>query len=176
METTLVVVESPAKAKTIKKYLGPGFEVKASVGHVKDLPKKSLGVKIEDGFVPEYQVIEGKEKILKDLNDAAKKADRVFLATDPDREGEAIAWHLREELKKPKASIFRVLFNELTERTIKEAVKNPARLDENKFNAQQARRILDRIVGYGLSPLLWEKVQYRVKRRPRSIGGLETHS
>jgi DNA topoisomerase-1 len=160
METTLVVVESPAKAKTIKKYLGPGFEVKASVGHVKDLPKKSLGVKIEEGFVPEYQVIEGKEKILKELNSAAKKVDRVFLATDPDREGEAIAWHLREELKKPKNAIFRVLFNELTERTIKEAIKNPARLDENKFNAQQARRILDRIVGYGLSPLLWEKVQY----------------
>ncbi len=160
MQKTLVVVESPAKAKTIKKYLGSGYEVKASVGHVKDLPKKKLGVRVEDGFLPEYQVIEGKEKILKDLNDAARKVDDIYLATDPDREGEAIAWHLREELKKPKDRIFRVLFNELTEKTIKEAVKNPAKLDENRYNAQQARRILDRIVGYELSPLLWDKVQY----------------
>jgi DNA topoisomerase I len=160
MDKTLVVVESPAKAKTIKKYLGTGYEVKASVGHIKDLPQKELGVKVNEGFVPEYQIISGKEKVVKELSAAAQKAERVFLATDPDREGEAIAWHLREELKKPATSIFRVLFNELTEKTIKEAIAHPLRLDENKYNAQQARRILDRIVGYQISPLLWDKVQY----------------
>jgi DNA topoisomerase I len=160
MDKTLVVVESPAKAKTIKKYLGTGYEVKASVGHIKDLPQKELGVKVNEGFVPEYQIISGKEKVVKELSAAAQKAARVFLATDPDREGEAIAWHLREELKKPATSVFRVLFNELTEKTIKEAIAHPLRLDENKYNAQQARRILDRIVGYQISPLLWDKVQY----------------
>jgi DNA topoisomerase-1 len=160
MDKTLVVVESPAKAKTIKKYLGTGYEVKASVGHIKDLPQKELGVRVDEGFLPEYQIISGKEKVVKDLNAAAQKAAKVFLATDPDREGEAIAWHLSEELKKPSKSIFRVLFNELTEKTIKEAIAHPSRLDENKYNAQQARRILDRIVGYQISPLLWEKVQY----------------
>jgi DNA topoisomerase I len=160
MDKTLVVVESPAKAKTIKKYLGTGYEVKASVGHIKDLPQKELGVNVSEGFVPEYQIISGKEKVVKELSAAAQKAVRVFLATDPDREGEAIAWHLREELKKPATSVFRVLFNELTEKTIKEAIAHPSRLDENKYNAQQARRILDRIVGYQISPLLWDKVQY----------------
>ena len=160
MDKTLVVVESPAKAKTIKKYLGTGYEVKASVGHIKDLPQKELGVKVNEGFIPEYQIISGKEKVVKELSAAAQKAARVFLATDPDREGEAIAWHLREELKKPATSVFRVLFNELTEKTIKEAIAHPLRLDENKYNAQQARRILDRIVGYQISPLLWDKVQY----------------
>jgi DNA topoisomerase I len=160
MSKTLVVVESPAKAKTIKKYLGSSYEVKASVGHIKDLPEKELGVRVKEGFVPQYKVITGKEKVVQELNSAAQKAGRVLLATDPDREGEAIAWHLSEELKKPKKDIFRVLFNELTERTIKEAIASPARLDEKKYNAQQARRILDRIVGYQLSPLLWEKVQY----------------
>jgi DNA topoisomerase-1 len=160
MSKTLVVVESPAKAKTIKKYLGSGYEVKASVGHIKDLPEKELGVRVKEGFEPEYKVIAGKEKVVQELNSAAKKAAKVFLATDPDREGEAIAWHLSEELRKPKKDIFRVLFNELTERTIKEAIASPSRLDEKKYNAQQARRILDRIVGYQLSPLLWDKVQY----------------
>lgn len=177
MDKTLVVVESPAKAKTIKKYLGSGFEVKASVGHVKDLPMKAdrsgkstdlakshsesvLGVDVDDGFKPQYEIIPGKEKVIKALQEAAKKADRVLLATDPDREGEAIAWHLSEELNKPKEQVYRVLFNELTEKTIKEAISRPLRLDENKYNAQQARRILDRIVGYQLSPLLWDKVRY----------------
>jgi len=177
MEKTLVVVESPAKAKTIKKYLGSGYEVKASVGHVKDLPRTAdrpatrsgrekseqspvLGVDVENNFRPHYEVIPGKEKIIHELREAARKAQRVLLATDPDREGEAIAWHLSEELRKPHDTVFRVLFNELTERTIKEAVASPGRLDENKYNAQQARRILDRIVGYQLSPLLWDKVQY----------------
>ncbi len=160
MDKALVVVESPAKAKTIKKYLGPGYEVKASVGHIKDLPQKELGVDVSKGFVPAYQVIDGKEKIVKELNAAAERASTVLLATDPDREGEAIAWHLSEALNKPREKVFRVLFNELTEKTIKEAIAHPSRLDEKRYNAQQTRRILDRIVGYLLSPLLWDKVQY----------------
>ena len=160
MDKALVVVESPAKARTVKKYLGTGYEVKASVGHIKDLPAKELGVRIDEGFAPDYQIIDGKEKIVKELSAAARKASKVFLATDPDREGEAIAWHLSESLNKPSKSIFRVLFNELTEKTIKEAIAHPTRLDEQKFNAQQARRILDRLVGYYISPLLWKKVQY----------------
>ena len=159
MEKTLVVVESPAKAKTIKKYLGPNYEVKASVGHIKDLPAKELGVRVDEGFRPDYRIIEGKEKIVKELSGGAESIRR-FLATDPDREGEAIAWHLSEALNKPAGSIFRVLFNELTEKTIKEAIAHPTRLDEQKYNAQQARRILDRLVGYYISPLLWKKVQY----------------
>jgi DNA topoisomerase I len=174
MEKALVVVESPAKAKTIKKYLGSGFQVKASVGHIKDLPRQAekkekksksdagpvVGVNIEQGFAPVYEIIPGKEKVIKELREAAKKAGKVYLATDPDREGEAIAWHLSEELQKPPDSVFRVLFNELTERAIKEAIDKPTRLDRNKYDAQQTRRILDRIVGYQLSPLLWAKVQY----------------
>ncbi|MCL5126761.1 MAG: type I DNA topoisomerase [Deltaproteobacteria bacterium] len=176
-EKTLMVVESPAKAKTIKKYLGPNFEVKASVGHVKDLPQTAqktkdqsnggkkwqgpvLGVDVDHGFKPHYEIIPGKEKVISELRSLAKKSSKVFLATDPDREGEAIAWHLSEELGKPASSVFRVRFNELTEKTIKEAVANPSKLDENRYNAQQARRILDRIVGYQISPLLWDKVQY----------------
>ena len=164
MDKTLVVVESPAKAKTIKKYLGTGYEVKASVGHIKDLPQKELGVKVNEGFIPEYQIISGKEKVVKELSAAAQKAARVFLATDPDREGEAIAWHLREELKKPATSVFRVLFNELTEKTIKEAIAHPLRLDENKYNAQQARRILDRIVGYQITFSIHSS---QIARKPR---------
>ena len=160
MDKALVVVESPAKAKTIKKYLGPGYEVKASVGHIKDLPQKELGVNVDQGFMPQYQVIDGKERVVKELNAAAEKVTTVLLATDPDREGEAIAWHLSEVLNTPREKIFRVLFNELTEKTIKEAIANPSRLDEKRYNAQQTRRILDRIVGYLLSPLLWDKVQY----------------
>ncbi len=180
MGKTLVVVESPAKARTIKKYLGSGFNVKASVGHIKDLPRTAekrergkstssaglgetspvLGVDVFNQFAPQYIIIPGKEKVIKELKEAAAKADQVMLATDPDREGEAIAWHLSEELGKPEESVFRVLFNELTEKTIKKAISSPSKLDANKFNAQQARRILDRIVGYQLSPLLWQKVQY----------------
>ena len=177
MAKTLLVVESPAKAKTIKKYLGKDYDVKASVGHVKDLPDGSdkttrrarfqsiphrspvVGVDVNDNFKPHYQIIPGKEKIVKELREAAAKADKLFLATDPDREGEAIAWHLKEELGKPDDQTYRILFNELTERRIKEAIASPTRLNEDKYNAQQARRILDRIVGYQLSPLLWEKVQ-----------------
>ncbi len=175
MSKTLVVVESPAKAKTIKKYLGNDFEVKASVGHIKDLPSKAekqakparsnkqspvVGVDVMDAFKPHYEIIPGKEKVIRELRDAAGKSSRVLLATDPDREGEAIAFHLSDELDVPMNRIFRVRFHELTEKTIKESVANPTRLDENKYNAQQTRRILDRIVGYQISPLLWDKVQY----------------
>jgi DNA topoisomerase I len=176
-EKTLVVVESPAKAKTIKKYLGSNFEVKASIGHIKDLPQNAtkpgekprdqvkwegpvLGVDVLAGFKPYYEIIPGKEKVIAELKNIAKSVSRVLLATDPDREGEAIAWHLSEELGKPKKSIFRVRFNELTEKAIKKAVANPSQLDANRYNAQQTRRILDRIVGYQISPLLWDKVQY----------------
>ena len=175
MSKTLVVVESPAKAKTIKKYLGPEYDVKASVGHIKDLPSKAekqvktsrksgtgavLGVDVESGFKPYYEIIPGKEKVIRELREAAAKSSMVLLATDPDREGEAIAFHLSDELSAPSGQVFRVRFHELTEKTIRESVANPTRLDENKYNAQQTRRILDRIVGYQISPLLWDKVQY----------------
>jgi DNA topoisomerase-1 len=164
-----VVVESPAKAKTIGKYLGRNFTVKASVGHIKDLPESRLGVDIEDGFTPEYSVIKGKVKVLKEIKKAAEKAEAIYLATDPDREGEAIAWHIAEELNRPSANVHRVLFNEITARSIREAMARPERLNRNKFEAQQARRILDRLVGYLISPLLWEKV-----RRGLSAGRVQT--
>lgn len=165
---SLVIVESPAKAKTINKILGKGFSVKASVGHVRDLPAKELGVDVEKDFSPSYVVIPGKEKIIKELRKAAMEADVVYLAPDPDREGEAIAWHIVEELKKARGGksgkgdgkeIYRITFNEITEKAVRDAVKNAGKVDMNKVDAQQARRILDRLVGYGLSPLLWRKVQ-----------------
>jgi DNA topoisomerase-1 len=159
MAKNLLIVESPAKARTIKKYLGPDFEVKASVGHVVDLPKSRLGVKVEEGFQPEYQVIQGKEKILRELKKAAGKASDIYLAPDPDREGEAIAWHIAQTLGGPLDHYHRVLFHELTKNAIQRAVAQPARLDEDRFQSQQARRVLDRLVGYQLSPLLWDKVQ-----------------
>src|SRR5262249_53266431 len=153
----LVVVESPAKAKTIKKYLGTGYAVKASVGHVKDLPKSKMGIDVEHDFKPEYLVIPSKEKALGELKKAAATAERVFLATDPDREGEAIAWHLSEELRHPNA--VRVLFNEITKKAIQEAIAHPLALDQKMYDSQQTRRILDRLVGYQISPLLWKKVR-----------------
>ncbi len=156
---TLVIVESPAKAKTIKKYLGAGYVVKASVGHVKDLPKKKMGIDIEHDFTPEYVVIEGKSKVLDEITAAAKVAGRVLLAPDPDREGEAIAWHLAEEMRSSNPNIFRVLFNEITKKAITESISRPMALDIHKFEAQQARRILDRLVGYQISPVLWMKVK-----------------
>lgn len=160
MPQSLVIVESPAKAKTLKKFLGKNFTVKASVGHVKDLPAKRLGVNIADQFKPEYVVIRGKGKVLEDLKQSALKADKVYLAPDPDREGEAIAWHIAESLTgKPAEDIYRVLFNEITQQAVRQAMANPQRIDENKVLAQQARRILDRLVGYKISPLLWKKVQ-----------------
>ena len=157
---SLVIVESPAKAKTINKILGKEFGVKASVGHVKDLPKKELGVDVNDNFKPLYVVIPGKEKILKELKSEAKKADRIYIATDPDREGEAIAYHIAEEIKTKKSTkeIYRVAFHEITAKAVKEAIENPGEIDFNKVEAQQARRILDRLVGYKLSPFLWQKI------------------
>lgn len=162
--SSLVIVESPAKAKTIHKILGKKYAVKASIGHVKDLPEKNLGVDIDNGFQPKYIVIPGKEKIVKELKKASKEADQVFLAPDPDREGEAIAWHIASEIsdkksQSPNGKIYRIVFNEITERAVKEAIKNPTKIDMNKVEAQQARRILDRLVGYNLSPLLWRKVR-----------------
>lgn len=156
---SLLIVESPAKARTLNKFLGKDFAIKASIGHVKDLPKKELGVDIEKDFTPKYVVIEGKGKVLRELKKAAKNAERILLAPDPDREGEAIAWHIAEELNGDSDKIFRVVFNEITERAVTEAVKKPRKIDMNLVNAQQARRVLDRLVGYKLSPLLWQKVQ-----------------
>ena len=155
----LVIVESPAKAKTIEKYLGEGFVVRASVGHIRDLPKSNKdAVDIEGGFVPRYQIVKEKQKVIDELHSEAAKADEVILATDPDREGEAIAWHLAETigLKKPK----RIVFNEITEHAVQEALKNPRTIDEELVKAQEARRVLDRLFGYDLSGLIWKKVRY----------------
>lgn len=164
MEKSLVVVESPAKAKTIRKYLGPGFEVMASVGHILDLPARSMGVDLESGlFTPDYEPINGKSKVIADIKKNAKKADTVYLAPDPDREGEAIAFHIASVVKeaRPKdpPGIVRVRFHELTKKAINEAFNAPDHLNQNLFDAQQARRILDRVVGYQISPILWKKVQ-----------------
>jgi len=155
----LVVVESPTKVKTIQKYLDSKFIVKASMGHVRDLPKSALGVDPKKGFKPKYVVVSGKKKVLDDLKKAAERAEILYVATDPDREGEAIGWHLAQELPFEKKNIYRVTFNEITERAVKSAFLQPGKIDLKKVDAQQARRILDRLVGYSLSPLLWEKVQ-----------------
>ncbi len=158
--STLVIVESPAKAHTIEKYLGPGYTVKASMGHLIDLPKSRMAIDIENGFQPEYITVRGRAKLLKELQKDAKKSDRIFLASDNDREGEAIAWHLRNALKdKTDGQISRIVFNEITPTAINEAVKKPGEIVESKVNAQKARRVLDRLVGYNLSPILWSKVK-----------------
>jgi DNA topoisomerase-1 len=159
MAKRLLIVESPTKAKTLGRYVGKNFTVKASVGHVKDLPKSKMGVDVENGFVVDLEVIRGKKKVLTELRAAAKKAEDVLLAPDPDREGEAIAWHIAEEIRKVNKKVYRVTFNEITKRAVKEAIANPRELDEHLYNAQQARRVLDRLVGYEISPLLWDKVQ-----------------
>ena len=169
MAKPLIIVESPAKARTITKYLGKSYNVKASVGHVKDLPGNKFGVDIENGFTPHYVTIKGKGTVLTEIKKAAKSASAVYLCPDPDREGEAIAWHIAEELDEDRDNVYRVLFHEITEKAIKEALRNPGKIDLNKVNAQQARRILDRIVGYKLSPLLWEKV-----RRGLSAGRVQS--
>lgn len=166
---SLVIVESPAKANTINKYLGKDFIVKASLGHVKDLPKSKLGVDIKHDFEPVYEVIPGKEKVIRELRAAAKSADRILLAADPDREGEAICQHLKEILDGNKADVYRVLFNEITPKAIRAAVEHPGRINQHVVDAQQARRILDRLVGYQVSPLLWDKV-----RRGISAGRVQT--
>ncbi len=171
MAKSLVIVESPAKAKTIGKYLGKQYVVKASLGHVKDLPKKDLAVNIEKGFEPTYEVIEGKKKLIAELKQAAKGVESVYLAADPDREGEAICFHLQEELNGSKKGpiFYRVMFNEITAGAIKKAFEKPASVNLNLVDAQQARRILDRLVGYKISPLLWDKV-----RRGLSAGRVQT--
>ena len=172
MGRSLVIVESPAKAKTINKYLGRDYTVKASLGHVKDLPKKELGIDVDNGFEPTYEVIPGKTKVVTELKKAAKEADAVYLAADPDREGEAICAHLAEVLGRTKAErkkIFRVLFNEITPKAIRAAFERPGQIDTHLVDAQQARRVLDRLVGYKISPLLWDKV-----RRGLSAGRVQT--
>jgi len=166
---SLVIVESPAKAKTIGKYLGRKYKLMASIGHLKDLPKSRFGVDIAAGFQPEYIVVKGKSKVLAEIKKAAKQADQVFLAPDPDREGEAIAWHIGNELQKLNGKVFRVSFNEITKNAVKKALESPGEIDMNRVNAQQARRVLDRIVGYKISPLLWDKV-----RRGLSAGRVQS--
>ncbi len=155
----LVIVESPAKAKTIKKYLGAGFEVVASMGHIRDLPKSKLGVDVDNDFTPQYTDMKGKEDVIKDLKKKAKKCDKIYLATDPDREGEAISWHLSQMLGLDMDDNNRIAFNEITKSGVQAGMDNPHKIDIDLVNAQQARRILDRIVGYKLSPFLWKKVK-----------------
>ncbi|HYE16263.1 MAG TPA: DNA topoisomerase, partial [Pyrinomonadaceae bacterium] len=169
MTKNLVVVESPAKAKTISKYLGPDYRVMASLGHVKDLPSKGLGVDVEKNFEPTYEVIpdtkkRNNRKILSELKQAAKAADAIYLAADPDREGEAICQHLAEEIvpKRPKKPSFRVMFNEITKRAVQDAFKEPKQIDQHLVDAQQARRVLDRLVGYKVSPLLCRTIGGRL--------------
>src|SRR6185369_9431733 len=161
MAKALVIVESPAKAKTINKYLGKQYVVKASLGHIKDLPKRDLAVDVENGFEPRYEVIEGKRKLIAELKQTAKKVEDIYLAADPDREGEAICSHLEEELRDGKNGprIYRVMFNEITKKAIEKAFEKPGQVDVNLVDAQQARRVLDRLVGYKISPLLWDKVR-----------------
>jgi DNA topoisomerase-1 len=172
MAKALVVVESPSKAKTINKYLGSDFNVIASVGHIKDLPKKGIGIDFDNNFEPTYETIPGKEKVIRELKSAAKGVDTIYVATDNDREGEAIGWHIKEELKgsgKNRKTVRRVLFNEITKSAIQESFKHPTDIDQNLVDAQQARRLLDRIVGYQVSPLLWDKV-----RRGLSAGRVQS--
>ncbi|MFX3618450.1 MAG: type I DNA topoisomerase [Sporolactobacillus sp.] len=159
MSDYLVIVESPAKAKTIKRYLGPRYQVKASMGHVRDLPKSQMGIDVDHQYTPRYITIRGKGPVLKELKSAAKKAKKVYLAADPDREGEAIAWHLAHSLEIDDHSACRVVFNEITKPAIKDAFKSPRKINMDLVDAQQARRVLDRLVGYNISPLLWKKVK-----------------
>ena len=167
--TNLVIVESPSKAKTIGKYLGPDYRVEACMGHLRDLPKSTMGVDIEHDFTPEYVPMKGKESLISELRSASKKAETVYLATDPDREGEAISWHLKELLKLPDDKTKRVTFNEITKSVVSSAIRAPRDIDMDLVDAQQARRILDRIVGYQLSPLLWKKI-----RRGLSAGRVQS--
>ena len=167
--SNLVIVESPAKAKTIQKYLGKGYDVIASMGHIRDLPKSKLGVDVENGFQPQYTDMKGKEDVIKKLKEHAKKCDHVYLATDPDREGEAISWHIAQLLHLDMNADDRVEFNEITRSGIQAGMSNPHKIDLDLVNAQQARRILDRLVGYKLSPFLWKKV-----RRGLSAGRVQS--
>src|SRR5690625_3720402 len=169
MAENLVIVESPAKAKTIERYLGKKYTVKASIGHVRYLPKSQMGVDVYDNYNAKYITIRGKGDVLKELRKEAKKADKIYLAADPDREGEAIAWHLAYALKVDPTSDCRVVFNEITEEAIVESFKNTRSIDMDLVDAQQARRILDRLVGYNISPLLWKKI-----RRGLSAGRVQS--
>ncbi len=159
MAKNLVIVESPAKAKTIEKFLGKDFQVESSFGHIADLPSKELGINVDGDFMPEYIVSDDKKAVVKKLKALAKKADTVWLASDEDREGEAIAWHLKEQLKLTDDNTKRIVFHEITKKAILKAVENPRDINYNMVNAQQARRVLDRLVGYELSPVLWRKVK-----------------
>ena len=159
MAKYLVIVESPAKVKTIKKFLGANYEVMASQGHIRDLPKSQMGIDIDNDFEPKYITIRGKGDILAALRKEVKKADKVYLATDPDREGEAISWHLAKALKLEDKDIYRITFNEITKNAVKASIKNARKIDMNLVDAQQSRRVLDRMVGYQISPLLWAKIK-----------------
>jgi len=169
MSKALVIVESPAKAKTVSRMLGSNYSVKASVGHVRDLPKKGLGVDVKKGFAPNYQVPREKRAVVREIKEAAKKASSVYLATDPDREGEAISWHLVQATELDGLPLKRVVFHEITKESVAEAFRHPRGIDMDLVNAQQARRILDRLVGYKISPLLWQKV-----RRGLSAGRVQS--
>src|SRR5699024_6211328 len=168
-KTDLVIVESPAKARTIERYLGKNYKVVASMGHLRDLPKSTMGVDIEHGFKPQYTPVKDKTELIEQLKKLASEADMVYLATDPDREGEAIAWHLKELLDLPDDKAQRVTFNEITKNVVTESIRRPREIDQDLVDAQQARRILDRIVGYELSPLLWKKI-----RRGLSAGRVQS--
>ena len=159
MAKYLVIVESPAKVKTIKKFLGSNYTVEASQGHVRDFPKSQFGIDVDNDYEPKYITIRGKGELLAKLRKEAKKADRVYLATDPDREGEAISWHLSQTLKEDPSKYMRITFNEITKTAVKDSLKNPRQIDMNLVDAQQTRRMLDRMVGYSISPLLWAKVK-----------------
>ena len=169
MAKSLVVVESPAKAKTINKYLGRDYKVIASMGHIRDLPKSKLGVDVDNDFAEQYESIVSRKKVIKELKDAAKDATDIYVATDPDREGEAIGWHLIQELKGKKRKIHRLTFNEITKKAVQDALNHPRAIDEKMVAAQRARRVLDRLVGYKISPLLWDKV-----RRGLSAGRVQS--
>ena len=159
MDKSLLIVESPTKVKTLSKFLGKDYVIKATVGHIKDLPKSKLGVDIDKDFAPQFLVLKGKSKIVNEIKKLGKEVDRIYIGSDPDREGEAIAFHVAEIFGKNK-EVERVLFHEITKKGVLDAMQNPTRLDQAKYNAQKARRILDRLVGYKISPLLWEKVSY----------------
>jgi DNA topoisomerase I len=159
MQENLVIVESPAKAKTIEKFLGKDFKVTSSMGHIRDLVKKDFGIDINNNYQPQYVISEDKKKVVAELKKLAKSATEIWLASDEDREGEAIAWHLQEVLGLKKDKTKRIVFHEITKEAIQKAIKNPRTIDENLVNAQQARRILDRIVGFEVSPVLWKKVK-----------------
>jgi DNA topoisomerase-1 len=159
MVKNLVIVESPAKSQTIKKFLGDGYEVKASYGHVVDLPQKGMGVDIEHGFIPQYEVSPDKKRVLSELKKLASTVDQVWIATDEDREGEAIGWHVATQLGLDLAKTPRIVFHEITKSAIDKAIKNPRTIDLHLVDAQQARRILDRLVGFELSPVLWRKIK-----------------